>query len=354
MMSDANKISHLPDWMDGWNHLRKLALRHGLFIGAGVSSSELERDGSLRQTLAREYSMLSPGVELKMGFVQQQRGVFDFNPADRIVAFAEAHDMAIHGHVLVWHIHQPAWIYAPPLNRQSLADELQRHIYTVAGRYRGRIACWDVLNEALEKDGTLTPTFWCRQLGTEYIDLAFRWAHEADPAARLFYNDFGCESRSPKSEALFELARGLLDRGVPLHGIGLQAHVSLDDVPSAEDLAFNIQRLGSLGLEVQITELDVATGVRGSREERLERQAQVYFDVMRVAVESPNCTAVGTWGIADCGSWLGKFDGPDDVGPLPWDRHYGPKPAVLAMKRAMVECEAKGPSRWRPNGGAAV
>ncbi|HUS58769.1 MAG TPA: endo-1,4-beta-xylanase, partial [Planctomycetota bacterium] len=318
------QTTHLPPWMDGWNHLRKLALRHGLLIGAGVSWPQLESDSQLRQTLAREYSMLSPGVELKLGAVQPQRGVFDFNRADRIVAFAEAHQMAMHGHVLVWHIHQPAWIYAPPLNRQSLADELQRHIYTVAGRYRGRIACWDVVNEALEKDGSLTPTFWHRQLGPEYIDLAFRWAHEADPTARLFYNDFGCQARSPKADALVELARGLLDRGVPLHGIGLQAHLSLDDMPAADDLACNIQRLGSLGLEVQITELDVVAGPQGSRDERLERQGQAYFDVMRVAVEAPNCTAVGTWGIADCGSWLGKFDGPDDVGPLPWDRNYSP------------------------------
>jgi len=139
----------------------------------------------------------------------------------------------------------------------------------------------------------------------------------------------------------------MLQRGVPLHGIGLQAHVSLEDMPPADDLAHVIGRLGELGLEVQITELDVTTGAKGSREERLEQQAKAYFDVMRTAVEAPNCTAVGTWGISDCGSWLGKFDGPDDVGPLPWDLKYSPKPALLAMKRAMVECEAKGPSRWR-------
>lgn len=333
----------LPPWMDSSNHLRKLADSRGMYCGAGVTWGELQADQNLRLTLAREYNLLAPGIEMKLGVLHPQRSLFDFTGGDRLVAFAEAHDMAVHGHVLVWHIELPPWIYEPPLNREGLMEVLRHHIYTVAGRYRGKVMMWDVVNEALEKDGSLTPTFWHRQIGPDYLDLAFRWAHEIAPEARLFYNDFGCEGRCAKADALYELVRGMLDRGVPIHGVGLQAHLNLADAPKPEDLAHNLARLGRLGLEVQITELDVLTGRQGTKDERLEQQARVFHDVTRAAVEAPNCTAVITWGITDRHSWLGAFDGPDDVGPLPWDRAYSPKPALLAMKRTLAEAGPASP-----------
>lgn len=329
--------THLPAWMDAWNHVRDLAQARGMYFGAGVSTGQLQQDQNLRLTLAREYNMIAPGIEMKLAVCQGKQGHYDFTPADYLVSFAESQQMAVHGHVLVWHIDLPSWVFEPPVTRDGLCDILRTHIYTLAGRYRGRIAYWDVVNEALEKDGSLTPTFWYRQIGPDYLDLAFTWAHEIDPGARLFYNDFACESRCPKADALYALLRGMLDRGVPIHGVGLQAHLSLDDAPSADDLAFNIDRLGQLGLEVQITELDVLTGTRGTREERLARQTDLYRDIARVAVEAPNCSGITTWGISDAHSWLGAFDGPDDVGPLPWDRRYEPKPALMAMKQAFVE-----------------
>lgn len=332
-----NEETHLPAWMDAWNHIRDLALARGMYFGAGASASQLQQDQNFRLTLAREYNLIAPGIEMKFGVCQPRQGAYDFTASDYLVSFAEAQQMAVHGHVLCWHIELPAWVFEPPVTREGLINILRTHIYTLAGRYRGRIACWDVVNEALEKDGTLTPTLWQRQIGPEYLDLAFQWAHEIDPAARLFYNDFGCEGRCAKADGLYDLVRGMLDRGVPIHGVGLQAHLSLDDAPTAEDLAFNIARLGHLGLEVQITELDVQTGKKGSKEERLVRQADLYRAIARVAVEAPNCSGIITWGISDCHSWLGAFDGPDDVGPLPWDRSYGPKPALLAMKQAFVE-----------------
>lgn len=134
---------------------------------------------------------------------------------------------------------------------------MREHVMTVVGRYKGRIYAWDVVNEAMADDGTLRDTIWLRNIGPEYIEMSFRWTHEADPQALLFYNDYGAEGLNIKSNAICNLVKSLLEEGVPIHGVGLQMHVSLENPSNPQEVAANIKRLNDLGLEVHITEMDV-------------------------------------------------------------------------------------------------
>ena len=338
--ADDDHLVEVGEWMAPGLHLRTLAEKRGMFAGAASSYGPIEDDVQLRETLAREYNMFTVANEMKCIGVHPERGKYNFTRADAMVAFAHAYDMQVHGHVLVWHISQPAWWSEIPVTREGLMDALRQHIYTVAGHFRGKLYAWDVVNKSLEGDGTLSPTLWYRRIGPHYLDHAFQWAHEVDPDVKLFYNDFVCESKCAKADGLYKLVRGMLDRGAPIHGVGLQCHVSVKNAPPAEELAANIERLGKLGLEVQITELTVdVDSEEGTKEERLRKQAEVYYDVTRVAVEAKNCTAVIIWGVSDRRRKRQHEEDDDYVGALPWDHRYRQKPACYAMKQAFIEAD---------------
>ncbi|NQT21457.1 MAG: endo-1,4-beta-xylanase [Planctomycetes bacterium] len=331
-------LADIGEWMVPGVHLRTLAEKKGMFAGAASSYGPIQEDVQFRETLAREYNMFAVANEMKCLRVHPERGCYDFTQSDEMVAFARAHDMQVHGHVLLWHISQPAWWTQLPATREGLMDALSQHIHTVAGHFHGKLYAWDVVNESLEGDGTLSPTLWYRRIGPDYCDHAFRWAHEVDPDVKLFYNDFAAESKCPKADGMYKLVRGMVDRGVPIHGVGIQAHVSVENAPPPDELAANIERYDKLGLEVQITELTVSVDPdNGTKEERLSKQAQVYYDITRVGVEAKNCTAVITWGLSDKHNWERDGERDDYVGTLPWDQRYRQKPACYAMKRAFME-----------------
>jgi endo-1,4-beta-xylanase len=222
-------------------------------------------------------------------------------------------------------------------SKEELKILLKNHIQTVVGRYRGRIRHWDVLNEAMGDDAKLRQTIWMKTLGPDYIELAFRWAHEADPRAKLFYNDYGAEAIGPKSNAIYQMVADLKKRGVPIHGVGLQAHVQLGALPNLQQVEANMKRLTALGLEVQITEMDVscmweASGQTcGSQTEFRQKQAQVYGDWLDLCLRSSSCTSFSTWGVADPNSWL-KVPG---AAPLLLDDAYQPKPAYWEMTQRL-------------------
>ncbi|MDW8049331.1 MAG: endo-1,4-beta-xylanase, partial [Nitrososphaerota archaeon] len=231
--------------------LRTLAEKCGIYIGAAVEPDYLTMDYA--ETLKREFNMVTTENVLKFGPVHPQPTVYSFAGADRVIEFAEAHGMKVRGHTLVWHSQLPSWITAGRYTRDEWIQILRDHIMTVVGRYRGRIYAWDVVNEAIDDSGALRNTIWLQNIGPEYIELAFRWAHEADPNALLFYNDYGAEGLGVKSDAVYNLVKGLLEKGVPIHGVGLQMHISADSPPSPQSVAANIRRLNNLGLEVHIT-----------------------------------------------------------------------------------------------------
>ncbi len=315
--------------------LRDLTDNRKVEIGAAFSIGQLNSNFLDTALLVREFDMLMPEHSMKMGSVCYARDRCSFKAADELVDFAESHDMTVRGHTLVWHLNQPKWLEPGRYSRDELMEIMHDYIDAMVARYRDRVPIWDVVNEALTLDGALRDTIWLRGIGPEYIDLAFRWAHEADPNARLFYNDYANEEIGQKSDAMYELVKGMLDRGVPIHGVGFQLHTGLGIAPDPQDFAANLKRFEALGLEVQVTEMDVRIqGGSGSRQDKLAAQARVYGDMFRVCLQADNCTAFVIWGLSDRRSWVGALTGVEDA-PLLFDRWYRPKPAYEALDRAL-------------------
>ena len=309
--------------------LRSFAEARGILIGAAVAADPLRSDALYRDTLKREFNILTTENAMKFEPIHPSRNTYSFRDADAIVSFAEASDMRVRGHTLVWHQQLPSWVTSGMFTRDEWIDILREHIFTVVERYRGQVYAWDVVNEAVDEDGSLRDTIWLRNIGPEYIDLAFRWAHEADPEVRLFYNDFGGEALGPKSDAVYNLVQDLLQRGVPIHGVGLQMHISLEDPPDPEEVRANIDRLVALGLEVHITELDVRIKLPATEEKLLE-QARIYREMLEVCLSAENCTAFVMWGFTDRHSWIPWFFG-GYGSALIFDDSYRPKPAYHAL-----------------------
>jgi len=209
---------------------------------------------------------------------------------------------------------------------------MEDHIATVAGRYSGRVGSWDVVNEALNEDGTLRGSFWLQTLGPSYIADAFRFARQADPDAKLFINDYNVEGQNAKSDGLYNLVSDLQAQGVPIDGVGLQGHLIVGQTPG--DIQANIARFAALGVEVRITELDIRMTLPVD-DAKLAQQADDYRGVIDACLAVPGCTGITTWGFTDKYSWIpGFFDGQGAA--LPFDENYNPKPAYDALHAALA------------------
>jgi endo-1,4-beta-xylanase len=321
-----------PLW-SGVAPLRDAAARTGRMIGAAVLSSRLGSDANYTGAAGRHFNSLTAEWEMKWDPVQKTPGVYDFSGGDRIVDFAESRGMRVKGHALVWHQALPSWVEAlsPPELRIALED----HIRTVAGHYRRRVYAWDVVNEAID-DGQpgLRSTVFSRGLGPDYVAEAFRLARRADPEAQLIYNDYGGEGLNRKSNDVYALVKDLKERGL-VDGVGLQMHISAASFPAVADIRANIQRLADLGLQVNISEMDVRVkDVPGDAATKLQRQRQVYRDVVAACVAVPRCEAVTLWGFTDAHSWVDGFFGADD--PLLFDEQYRAKPAFFGVEDAYL------------------
>ncbi|MEM2860199.1 MAG: endo-1,4-beta-xylanase [Candidatus Bathyarchaeia archaeon] len=314
--------------------LRNIAEKCGIYIGAAVERSLLDIP-DYAYILKQEFNILTTENALKFGPVHPQPNVYSFGDADYIINFAESNGMRVRGHTLVWHQQLPGWVAQGKYTREEWINILREHIMTVVGRFRGRIYAWDVVNEAIADDGTLRDTVWLRNIGPEYIEMAFRWAHEADPQALLFYNDYGAEGLNAKSDAIYNLVKGLLEKGVPIHGVGLQMHISLENPPNPQEVAANIKRLNELGLEVHITEMDVRIRMPAKWED-LIKQAEIYRDILKVCLSADNCKAFVMWGFTDKYSWIpGYFSGYGAA--LIFDEFYAPKPAYYYIAATLIE-----------------
>lgn len=313
--------------------LRALAAPHGISLGAAVDAEALENDPVYGATLARELSMVTPENVMKWRTIHPEPARYDFTAADRLVKFATRHGMRVRGHTLVWHIDNPTWLTEGSFTRHQLSAILRDHIKTVVGHFRGRIAQWDVVNEAISDDGTLRETVWSRGIGPSYIDRAFRWAHAADPEAKLFYNDYGGEGRGVKADAIYRLVAGMRRRGVPIDGVGLQMHTAVGEAPRPKDVVKNMRRIAGLSLGVAVTEMDVAVAVPAAASS-LSRQARVYGDGLSACLLVRRCTAFVTWGFTDRYSWI-PTSKPGLGDALPFDANYELKPAYEALRRAL-------------------
>lgn len=312
------------------------AYRGRLKIGAAIDASQLNgADGVL---LARQFNSVVAENAMKPADIHPGENTYNFGPADAIVDFAQHHNMAIRGHTLLWHKRTPDWFWIDkdgrPASRELVLERLRQHIDTVIGRYKGKVYAWDVVNEVIDasQPNCLRNDKWMQVVGPGYIAAAFRDAHAADPAARLFINDYSTHEPA-KRDCLVRVIKGLLDENVPVQGVGHQMHISIY-WPSIASIDQSLKAFAQLGLENQITELDLSLYQHKdyrpalSLQQRLALQGQRYGELMRLFLAHRELTAVTWWGVADDHTWLNVGnDVPGDDQPLLFDRLQRPKPA---------------------------
>ena len=323
--------------------LRQEAENAGLLIGTAVRPSQLS-ETAYESTLAREFSMVEAEDAMKWWVLRPDRATYDFRQGDEVVRFAEAHQMKVRGHCLVWGRYNPDWLTQGHYTTRQLSRLLHEHITRVMRHYAGQVFAWDVVNEALDENGSVRDSLWYDQpgiglsgKGTAYIEQVFRWARRADPHALLFYNEAEGEGLNRKSDAICAMVRDFKRRGVPIDGVGLQMHIPTLDAERlaiTSDISSNIARLTALGVQVHITELDVSLPLDSGgapRAEDLTRQAEVYRSIVRACLNNPRCTAIQTWGFTDKYSWIGSHSHGARGHALPFDRAYQPKSAYHAI-----------------------
>ncbi|WP_159943200.1 MULTISPECIES: endo-1,4-beta-xylanase [unclassified Nocardiopsis] len=322
----------LPRREQTQGELPRLARAHGIDLGVAVAVNPLVHDPAYRSVVTEHYTSLTAENTMKWQYVQPEPGEFDWSGPDTVVGFAERNGLNVRGHTVLWHNQLPTWLARGSWDQEELRQVMDRHTQALLGRYQGRVTAWDVVNEPFEDDSPrLRENLWYQVLGEDYIAEALTLAHEADPEARLYINEFGVEGGGAKTDALYTLAHDLLERGVPLHGIGFQGHFVHGHVP--EDLADHLRRFTDLGLEVSITELDVRIP-ESAGEDALAGQAEEYRHVVEACLQVPRCVNVSVWGVSDQHSWIPEwFPGYTDA--LPFDEDYTPKPALNGIAEAL-------------------
>ncbi len=340
----------------------KEVFKGSFLTGAALNPGEFtEADARSAALVKAQFNTITPENVLKWALIHPQPGSYSFDLADRYVSFGEKNHMFIVGHNLVWHNQTPAWVFQDdkgnPADRETLLKRLHDHVYTVVGRYKGRINGWDVVNEALAEDGTLRQTPWLKIIGEDYLAKAFQFAHEADPQAELYYNDYNLENEAKLKGAL-ELLRKLQAQGVPITGVGIQGHYHMD-LPTNDQVDAAITAFSKLGLMVMITELDVDVlplalqymGADVTLSAELQPKLNPYPtglpDVLQQALAQRYAGLFGVflkhrgelvrvtfWGVTDGDSWLNNWPVKGRTNyPLLFDRKAQPKPAFDAVIR---------------------
>ena len=304
--------------------LRTLADQRGILVGfaAMLESSKLADTDVYRDIARQEFNIVTPENSHKWGWIQPFPGQFDFEDADELASWAENTGMVLHGHPLIWHRQLPAWVQN--LRPEQAESAMLSHIDALVSRYRGKVAIWDVINEAFEEDGTFRDSIWFMGMGVDYIRKAFVRARAMDPEAVLVYNDYDVAWTGPKSDGMYRLLQEELARGTPIDAVGFQMHF-WTEFDQYDDMRANLQRFADLGLDIYITEFDVAMTSNGQE----EQQAQVYERVMQICLEQPACKAVQAWGYTDRYSWRYNHR------PLLFTERYQAKPAYYAWQRAL-------------------
>ncbi len=345
-----------PIDVTGKASLRAQAASHGLLAGFALGTASLRQSDPYRRVAAAQCSIAVAENAMKWGALRPAAGQFSFDDADVFVQFCGANHIKMRGHNLCWHEYLPAWLVQSAMAENARAL-LQEHIRTVAGRYRGRMHSWDVVNEAIEiKDGRadgLRSSLWLRLMGEDYVETAFRTAREADPSALLTYNDFGMEGETDaevqKRAAVLLLLRRLRQRNVPIDAVGIQSHLDAGArYRNAPGLRRFIQSCREMNLEVFLTEMDVDD--RKLPADPLPRDtgvAETYASYLQTVLAEPNVRAVLAWGVDDTQTWLNQLEPRSDGKPqrsLLFDAQFHAKPAFAAVSAAFaVHTEAATP-----------
>lgn len=342
----------------------------GNILAGGLEGNSLFRqDQEELALLIGEFNCLTAENSMKMQYVQPKEGEFNFKPSDALLHIANKAEMEVVGHALVWHHQVPQWIFKDKqgntVSREVLIQRMKDHIYKVVTRYKGKIKYWDVVNEAVDlkyEDGKqvafLRESPWYKIIGEDYIELAYRFAHEADPDALLLYNDYSMTDLV-KTQFVADMVKDLKDKGIPIHGVGMQGHWHLE-WPTNSDLRKALDILSEVGVKVSISELDVrvlphpkdtemGADIRlnvqrlkeldpytdGIPDEILKKQAKKYASLFKVFLEySDLIERVSFWGVVDHHSWLRDWPVKGrTVYPALFDRDYSPKPAYFAIRK---------------------
>lgn len=359
------------DWtadMTDTTPLRTYTAQLGKNIGVAVASYRYDcsRDDGETGLVGREFDLLVGENEMKFDATEPSQGTFNYGGADAVMWVADRNSQEVRGHTLAWHSQVPAWVSQDGkknnnnFTRRELLDILKNHIFNVVGNYKGRIREWDVCNEVLDDDQSivrtnptaykLRPSIWSTYIGEEFIDSAFVWAHQADPDARLFINDYGTEFMGDtKTEAYYNLIKRLKKDGLPIDGCGLQCHLTTGQLDTLK-LEKNIRRYAEMDMDCIITELDIALA-NPYADDALDIQAKEYGAITRVFLRNDNCPSMLVWGISDNHSWRQNS-------PLLFDSSLKPKPAyynVHAQLRKAAEKAADGiVSPEKPDNGAKI
>ena len=348
----------------------KKAYLNDFVIGAAINNAQITGSDSRSDAIVEaQFNSITPENILKWERVHPNPSVYDFDLPDKYVAFGEKNHMFIVGHCLVWHSQTPAWVFRDDkgnfVDRETLLKRMHDHIQAVVGRYKGRIQSWDVVNEALNEDGSPRQSPWLKIIGEDYIAKAFEFAHEADPQAQLTYNDYNLENE-PKRKGAIALIAKLKAQGVPITSVGLQGHITLTS-PSLEEEDATIAAFAKLGVKVAITELDVdvlprdpqmfgaevslkirqdpklnpyANGLPPAAQQELAKR---YADLFAVFLKHRDAVnRVTFWGVTDADSWLNGWPIRGRTSyPLLFDRSGQPKPAFQAVVKAANDEEKK-------------
>jgi endo-1,4-beta-xylanase len=309
--------------------LGSAAAEQGRIFGTAVAANLLAEQ-RYADVLDREFTGATPENEMKWDATEPTPGTFRFAAADAIVGHARGQGMVVRGHTLVWHQQLPSYVNAIT-SATALRQAMNEHIAGVAGHYQGQLNYWDVVNEAFVDDGSRRGSVFQQVIGDGYIEEAFAAAHRADPEAKLCYNDFSAEGVNAKSTAIFNMVRDFKARGVPIDCVGFQSHFIAGQIPA--DLRANLQRFADLGVEVQITELDIRLETPPSQA-GLRTQADDYATVVGDCLAVARCTSITVWQISDRDSWIpGTF--PGQGAALLFDEDFARKPAYDAALAAL-------------------
>ena len=334
----------------------------GRFAVGAALTTNVYMGGENREAriVAANFSSITSENEMKPEALQPREGEFHWDVADRFVEFGERHGMKIIGHCLVWHNQTPEWFFRNPdgtkADRETLIARMRAHIHAVVGRYKGRVHGWDVVNEAFDDGGNLHPSPWRDGIGDDFIELAFRFAHEADPDAELYYNDFNMFMPA-KAAGVIDMARRFRAKGIRIDGIGLQSHNGLGG-PAVEQYEATIQSIGREGLKAMVTELDVSVlpsawglsadikalhdyeekynpYVKGCPADVLEAQARRYAELFAMYLRNADVIdRVTLWGVTDATTWFNNYPMPGRTDyPLFFDKDCKAKPCAKAVER---------------------
>ena len=355
----------------------KETFKDDFLMGVALNEAQFTGRNEWQAELAvKQFNSITPENVMKWEKIHPRAGEFDFAAADKFVAFGERHGMLIIGHTLIWHSQTPRWVFekAPgrPVDRETLLSRMSNHIHAVVGRYKGRVKGWDVVNEALNEDGSMRQSPWMRIIGEDYLLKAFEFAHQADPEAELYYNDFSLENPEKRKGAM-ALIEKLKAAGAPITGLGTQMHIRID-TPEPELIDQTLTDFRKLGLKIMVTELDVDVlpsrnfdrGAEVSRREtasaalnpytnglpaKVEQElAERYAQVFAVFLKHRDILErVTFWGVTDGQSWLNDWPIQGRTSyPLLFDRKGLPKAALDAViqtqKNRLSAMEAAGKS----------